>query len=514
MPRTAAIEIPRRAHESGETSVRYFDSDPRLLFYSLIMACCAELRGGQSRAAWRVLATATIGCVALVGSDARGDDLAELRARVEVLERLVAKLQGQDQQRDGASAAPTGPTQVAAIPNQGFTIAAADGISTVRVRGLLHFDGRYFADDITSAAADAWVLRRARPSLQARLSDFAEVGFTPEFAGGRTTILDAFVTLHAGPSVRISAGKFKVPIGLERIMSAADLRFIERGLPTSLVPNRDLGVQLHGDVADGALDYSLGYFNGVNDGASSESNVPASDAENDASGDWAARLFIQPFLHHQDSALHGLGFGLAATYVRSSGSTTTSLLPAFRTPGQQTFFEYRDGSFANGSRVRLAPQFYYYYGPLGALGEVVEVAQDVSRADASGTLRSQDLRNSAWQLQFAWLITGEQQKFRGAVAPIAPFSLDANTWGALEFVARYHELDTDADAFVGGSASLADPAASASRASAFGIGINWYLNQYYKWSLNYDRTHFDGGAANGRDRGQEQFLSGRFSVSF
>ena len=40
----------------------------------------------------------------------------------------------------------------------------------------------------------------------------------------------------------LTAGKFKVPVGLERLESATDIRFIERGFPTSLVPNRDLGV--------------------------------------------------------------------------------------------------------------------------------------------------------------------------------------------------------------------------------------------------------------------------------
>ena len=420
----------------------------------------------------------------------------------------MAQLQGKAQLGSGTAA------QAVALPQRanredGFTIQQG-GDNSVRVRGLLHFDARHYADEGNSVTEDGWVLRRARPMLQARLFDVAEVGFTPEFAGGRTTILDAFVTLRAAPSLRITAGKFKVPVGLERMMSAADLRFIERALPTSLAPNRDLGVQLHGDVAHERLSYSIGYFNGVTDGGSSESG-PTPGVASEHTGDWAARLFAQPFLRSDDSLLRGFGLGLAATYAQATGSATTSALPVYRTPGQQAFFNYRDDAFGDGKRLRLTAQFYYSYGSLGLLGEAVESAQRVQRATNGAS--SRDIRNAAWQLQLGWLITGEQQKFRGPIEPISPLSLDANTWGALEVVARYHELDIDDDAFTGGVGSLADGASAASRASSLGIGINWYLNQYLKWSLDYDRTRFVGGAP-GADREDERLFSGRFAVSF
>ncbi len=93
------------------------------------------------------------------------------------------------------------------------------------------------------------------------------------------------------------------------------------------------------------------------------------------------------------------------------------------------------------------------------------------------------------------------------------FSPKNGTWGAWELVARYHELDIDNDAFVGGADSFANPATAASKASAWGVGVNWYLSQNYKWSLNYDVTSFDGGAATG-DRKDEKALFTRFGVSF
>ena len=269
-----------------------------------------------------------------------------------------------------------------------------------------------------------------------------------------------------GPT--ITAGKFKVPVGLERLLSATDLRFIERAFPTSLVPNRDLGLQFGGDVAGGVVNYSVGYFNGVSDGGSSEANTPTPDAENDTKGDWAARVFFQPFINSDNFALRGLGFGVAGTYVDSTGNAATTLLPSYRTPGQQTFFSYRattaasgatpavNGTFADGDRLRWSPQAYYYVGSFGLLGEYVNVSQDVTRSTPTSGVRSDTLDNKAWQVQLSWFATGEDEAFRG-FTPGSVFSLENSTWGALELVARYHELDIDDDAFAGGADSFANP---------------------------------------------------------
>src|SRR6185437_72405 len=106
---------------------------------------------------------------------------------------------------------------------------------------------------------------------------------------------------------------------------------------TDLVPNRDIGVQLGGDLAGGRINYSLGVFNGVADGTSSDNN-PTPDFSSDGKGDVAARVFLRPFLLSGDPALTGLGFGIGATYVRATGSPATTRLAAYKTSGQQTFF--------------------------------------------------------------------------------------------------------------------------------------------------------------------------------
>ncbi|HKQ83214.1 MAG TPA: porin [Steroidobacteraceae bacterium] len=472
-----------------------------------------------------VLLTAAFGMPAMAGAQdgSAAEELRQLREQLEAQQQQLRVLERKIELTEEAAKAAAPTTPVVKASPKGFSIGSPDNANVVKLRGTLHFDGRRFIDDVTPETADTWLLRRVRPTLEGTFGGIYDFRFTPDFAGGRTIILDAFATARLRPWLAVTAGKFKVPVGLERLQSANDIRFIERGLPTSLVPNRDLGVSVGGDIAGGLVNYSFGYFNGVTDGGSSDGNA-APDVENDDKGDWAARVFFQPFLNSDSFALRGLGFGVGATYVDSTGSATNTLLPGYRTPGQQTFFSYRattaaagatpavSGTFGDGERLRVSPQFYYYLGRFGVLGEYVQVSQEVSRNTPTAGLVSDKLEHSAWQVQLAYFLTGEEESFKG-FTPLTTFSLDNHTWGAFELVARYHELDIDNDAFVGGANSFANPASAATKATAWGVGVNWYLSQNLKWQINYDVTSFDGGAANG-DRDDEKAVFTRVAVGF
>lgn len=441
--------------------------------------------------------------------------LEEAEQRIRILERKL------ENQAEAQATATASAPQVRATGTR-FSIGTPDGSSFVRLRGVLHVDGRHFEGDGTPATSNTWLLRRVRPIIEGTFANLFDFRFTPDFAQGRTVIQDAFITARLQPWAAVTVGKFKVPIGLERIQSAQDLRFIERGFPTSLVPNRDLGVQLGGEVRGGLFSYNVSYTNGVLDGSSSENNVTP-DGESDAKGDVSARVFFQPFLNSENFALRGLGFGVGATYVDSTGNASNTLLPSYRTPGQATFFSYRataaasgatqavNGTYADGERLRISPQFFYYYNSIGLLGEYAQVSQDVSRTIGALT-RSDSLDNKAWQLQFSWLLTGEEQTFRSP-SPANPFQVGQPGWGAWELVARVQEMSIDEAAFAGGAASFANPATSAQKATSAGIGVNWHLNQNVKWQLDYDQTHFDGGAPSG-DRPDEEAYFTRIALSY
>jgi phosphate-selective porin OprO/OprP len=471
-------------------------------------------------AALATLALLPISGATLAQNAAAGTDNEPLRREIEAQKQRLAVLERklEIQQQSATTAAASAPRLT--IDAGRFQFGDTDNRNFVRLRGNLHVDHRVFGGDSVSETADTFLLRRVRPTIEGTFGGIYDFRFTPDFAGGKTVIVDAYAAARFTPGLVLTVGKFKAPVGLERLQGGGDIRFIERGLPTQLVPNRDLGVQVSGDFAGGVFGYQVGYFNGVTDGQSSD-NLPSPDIENDTGGDYAARMFFQPFINSDHFDLRGLGFGLGSSWQQVAGVAGNRSLSAYRSPGQQSVFSYRantatgatpnDATFADGERLRLAPQFHYYRGTVGILGEYTQVRQEVSRTVGAAT-RSATLTHSAWQVQFSWFLTGEQQAFRG-FTPGSTWQPDKSGWGALELVARCQELDVDDDAFTGGANSFADPLTAVSKETAYGIGLNWYPWNTVKLSINYDLTRFDGGAASA-DRADERALFTRFAINY
>jgi phosphate-selective porin OprO/OprP len=434
----------------------------------------------------------------------------ELLDRVEQQDQAIKVLQRKlEIQEEAAQTAVKSAPQVKAS-EKGFSFGTADGANQIKLRGVLHADGRaLLSDDPT--ITDQFQASRVRPIVEGTVGGIYDFRFTPDFGQGRTVIQDAYVTGRFKPSLQVTAGKFKAPLGLERLQSANDIRMVARAYPTSLVTNRDLGLQVAGDVLDNRLSYQLAFLNGSNDGRSSEDFA---DVEVNDDKEWAARVFAHPFADSGTFGLRGFGIGVAGSFTSQEGTLLQPLLPQFRTPAQSTFFRYRSGdtaTLATGDRVRVAPQLYYYAGRFGLIGEWTQVRQDVERATSVG-LRSDTIDTTAWQLAASFFLTGEEASFRG-YKPNSSFSLDKGTWGGWEVVARYQQLDIDDAAFAGGSDSFADPLTSARQARTIGVGLNWYLNQNVKWVLNYEMTSFDGGAPGG-DREDEEAILTRVALGF
>jgi phosphate-selective porin OprO/OprP len=395
------------------------------------------------------------------------------------------------------------PEQAPAVTagKDGFSLKSADGAFQLKLRAYVHVDGRFWSGDDERPATDTFLLRRARPILEATLYKIIDIRLMPDFAEGRTVLQDGYIEARLSPALRLRAGKFKRPVGLERLQSATDITFVERALPTNLVPNRDVGLQLSGDLAAGRLAYAVGAFNGVAD-------LGNGDTDSDDAKDVAARLFATPFAAG-DGPLKGLGFGLAASRGRPRGTAAAPGLPSYRTPGQQTFFAYRTDAaapgptLAGGTRTRLSPQAYFYCGPFGLLAESVRSSQEVRRGTATA-----ELTHDAWGVGASWVLTGEAASFRG-VTPRHPFDPAAKTWGAVELAARVGRLDVDDDAFP----LFADPASAASEATEWAAGVNWYLARGVRLSANYELTNFEGGAKGG-DREDERVFLTRIQVNF
>ncbi len=384
----------------------------------------------------------------------------------------------------------------------GFSFKSPGGDFLLRLRANTQMDGRYFNADESRLGTNTFLIRRLRFIFEGTLAKFFDFRFQPDFAGSRLVLQDSYFDTRLWPYLKIRVGKFKTPFGIERLQSHTNMLFIERALPNNLVPNRDNGLQLHGDLAGGILSYAVGALNGVLDGGSSD--IDLSDGK-----DFVGRFMLSPFVNTENAALRNLSVGIAGTTGKQEGTIGSPDLPIYVTPGLLPIFRYRaDGTaagtvIANGKRQRLSPQGYLSWGRLGLLGEYVLSSNEVSRDAASAKLN-----HRAWQLAGSFSLTGEPASYRG-LSPKKSFDQVKGEWGSFEIVARYNVLELDEDSFP----VFSNPQSSAQKASAWGAGLNWQLNRNVKFMLNYEQTSFKGGAAGGNREDEKAFLT-RFQIAF
>ena len=377
--------------------------------------------------------------------------------------------------------------------DKGFILSSPDAANSLRIRGLVQVDSRWYFDKAVDN--DVISLRRARIGLEGKLGKTTEYQVIGEYAGSSASILDANILLNYSPEFQVKLGRFKTPIGLEQLQSDPALLFAERSVVSQLVPNRDIGIQVGGDIVGGRVSYAVGIFNGATDGTDS---VDSKKDPNDGK-DLAGRITFQPWVNDKESALSGLTFGVGGTYGLQDA--TSPLTSGFKTDGQQTFFAYRatgSGSStntvtANGHVWRLSPQVSYYKGSFGLLAEYVTSSNDIKSVNSVGlgAGKTATVKNHAWQFEAGYVLTGEDASYKGVV-PTADFDRAAGTWGAFEVVGRVSSIKFDDQLFgaaVNG-AQFADATKSAQSASTLGIGLNWYLSKTARFSLDYEYTSF------------------------
>lgn len=419
--------------------------------------------------------------------EALRQQIQELDQKVRVLERKRELDQG-----DATAAAKKQP--LVKLDASGFTLASADTNFSISLHGLVQLDSRTFFQN-AAPGVDGFLLRRARPIISGTVFHDFDFLFVPDFGGAATVIQDAYLNYSFRPELQVQAGKFKSPVGLEYLQSDTYLPFNERSLVSGLVPGRDLGVELHGDLFGGVISYAAGIFNGVADAANT------ANADFDNNKEFAGRLFFQPLKKSSIEALQGFGFGVSGSYGDETGAAAVN---KYKTDGQQNFFSYNANVLGNGGHWRISPQGYYYWGPLGVLAEYVESSQKVIAGANTAAIN-----NRAWQIGASWFLTGEKNTYKG-VTPAHPFDPANGGWGAWELSARYAQLDVDSDAFP----LFANPATSAKSADAWSAGLSWWLNKNVRVLTSFSRTTFSGGATGAVTKQPEETLFTRIQLAF
>lgn len=452
---------------------------------------------------------------------------------VEKLNRKVNTLERKLELQDEVTAGSFQKLPVFDVGENGFRITSSDKKHQVRIRGAAQIDGRFFSEDGAHKSTDRFEAKQARIWLEGYVFKNIFYKIMPDFAASGNILPDAYIDYAYDPAVSLLVGKFKPALSLERLQGDSDGTFLERAFPTYLASNRDVGIQLHGafakpgytaETVPGPIDArnSITYQFEVDNGSGDDGSPNYDSKDTDDDKEFVGRLFAHPFQHTGYSWLEGLGLGIAGTV----GDPNKQALKAQATPiGRTTYLDYANtytravsgvqtaftAPTADGDRHRIYPQAYWYAGPFGAMAEYVVSTQQLSGTTQAGRNVNVKQDNKAWQVFASYVLTGEDNTF-GAIKPIQNFDPLKGKWGALQLAARWSELDIDNSTF-----TVIDPSKSATKARAWTIGANWYLNAYALVRADYEQVSFDGGAgtlANVTDRPTEQVFATRFQLSF
>ncbi len=435
--------------------------------------------------------------VATLSPSAGGKKTKTAAASPKVEERVAVLERKQENNEEDAKAKAEKTPTIEVGNGKGLIVTSADKQYQFRLRGYAQIEGRDFFGNSNTTSLNTFTVRTARPILEAKMTDYLSGRIMLDFANGGTRIFDAYADIKPFPESRLAAlrlGKFKVPVGLERWQSEQELLFGERGQTTNLVPLRDNGAMLMGEIIPDQLEYQLAFTNGSPDLIDTNTDI---DNHKDVNG----RIWATPFRWLGNSWLSGLSAGLAGTYGTHTNATVANsgLTSGYVTIGQSRYFTYNAATIGNGVQWRLNPQASYYKGPFSLLGEYVLNSQEMR---AGATQRT--LQNDAWIGIATYVITGEDASFDG-VKPASPFDPAKHQWGAFELTARAGALHVDEDAFVG--ATFSNITTSAKAAHEASLGINWYLNTSLKLNLDYAHTTFDGGALIGNREDEDVLLA-------
>jgi phosphate-selective porin OprO/OprP len=373
------------------------------------------------------------------------------------------------------------PIRLQAAYDKGFCLQADNPKDLAMCLGaLFQTDYRYYDYDEGDPDDNRFDIRRARLKLSGNLLRFLGYKFEYEFAGTSSrNLLDAYADIHALPAAALRIGQFKEPFGLEQYSSVANFFFSEPSFGYYLTPGRDVGAMVHGSVLDDRLNYGIGVFNGdgLDDSVGADSDYPQV----------TGRLVLAPFRNRQFAVGENLQFGGSVSYFKIDRNNVDVQV---ETAGLTTFFDISPG--AKFAVIRDADQLYRYgtelawaVGPLALMSEYTWVRyKDIETS--SNTL---DLDLDAYYASLIWMLTGERPAFRqGVIQPIVPaHSIGRGGWGAWGLGLRYDHFKAGNNVY----GTLIEPGDSVRKADAYTVALNWYLNPFAQFMLDYTRTEFD-----------------------
>jgi phosphate-selective porin OprO/OprP len=366
-------------------------------------------------------------------------------------------------------AQPTAPPQLGY--DEGFFVLTANGNFVLRLNSRVATNFLFFEPH--TSQSDTATIDRARLSLDATIYKYWRLRLEDDFSSS-SGLRDAYLAFNYMPELNVQIGQYKVPFSYEELLSKRYIDFVERAavVTATVNPSRDIGVMLYGTAFHKLLQYQVAGMNGTGQNST----------DNNSDKDIVARVVVHPFINADREVVRGVNFGGGMTWGRESvqstkqGSTTT-LVPNSIAGTTETGFTFFPAIPQNGDRLRVDTHAAWLYGPFSVSSEYLNAQE--SRSDINGA-NLPDLDTDGAYVGGTWLLTGEAKPFNKRLYPTHPLlSLTDPGWGAWEAALRYEYYKLRH-----GQGSPTD-LPTYNRYDAIEAGMNWYPNEFLRFSLNY-----------------------------
>lgn len=473
---------------------------------------------------------AGVGAIAMSAADATGagaQDLQEIQAQIQQMQATIKALEKQVQDAKAQASA----AQTAAADSKSDIdlkvkwkgapeLSSADGKFKMKVRGRLQADYNGIDQDFAVTGrpdVNAAEIRRARLGVEGVVFYTVEYKFEVDFANNEVSVKDAYLE-YTGlvEDLGLRFGNFKTFNTLNDMTSSRFITMMERA---AFIEAWGFDRQI-GAAAIYAKDHftlSAGVF-----------GPPVSTEE-----DWlddvktgAARITLAP-IDRDVNGVHQVVHLGASWRTREGGedlrspSSSQGGSAGTINPFNDELFRYR----ARGADLHLADRFVstpqifnedtfwgveaaVIWGPWYAAAEYSQLEPEILRANFGGNqgFNGSDPTYTGWYVEGGWFATGETMSYKhgefGRIKVKNPVigGGHGTGWGAWQIVGRYDVLDlTDKALTIQGNsapsvnASLNVNCTTCGVQKTWGIGINWWLNDYTRFQFNYNESDIGGG---------------------
>lgn len=353
---------------------------------------------------------------------------------------------------------------------------------TVKLTGFAQADYAYIGQtelnrQTVGDVQDGADFRRARLGAAGDLVSNLEYFIEFDFAfASRLNITDLYLDIHdLTPVGTVRIGRWRLPFGMDPLTSVKELTFVERALPFTFSPFRQIGFGLPDILETDDATWSLAAFRFPTD----EFGGNVGD-----SGGWglASRNTVVVLESSDGEDVVHLGFAYSG-FDPSDDRVRYATSPEF-------FIGETGGSVPAGVPARVPPfvdtgeimtNFVHLFGgelggtlgPLHYQGEITYAVVDQMNGPTSMFFGAYG--------QLGYILTGEHRPYNranGALGRIVPeHSIgECDSIGAWEAAIRISTID------------LIDEDIQGGRLTDFSAGLNWYLARNAKLQFNYIRA--------------------------